>query len=80
MNGEATADREIHPCHCCWCCGALGRRGPIFWGLTLVLLGVVWLLSNLGILPESGWGVAVPLLLIAWGLVIWLGSRETGSA
>ncbi len=79
MNGNATAGQEAHRCHCCCCCGAMGRWGPIFWGLMLVLVGVVWLLSNLGILPENWWGVVFPLLLIAWGIMIWLGSRRTGS-
>ncbi len=53
----------------------MGRWGPIFCGLTLVLLGVGWLLGNLGVLPENWWGVVLPLLLIVWGVLIWVGGR-----
>lgn len=78
MTVDSSARQEAHRCHC-WCCGAMGRWGSVFCGLTLVLLGVAWLLSNLGVLPEDWWGMVLPLLLIAWGVVIWLGSRGSGS-
>ncbi len=56
----------------------MGRRGSVFWGIALVVLGVVWLLSNLGIVPENWWELILPVLLVAWGVAIWLGSRGAG--
>lgn len=46
------------------------RNGGIFWGIILVLLGGLFLLETLGILPASVnvWSVFWPLLLIGMGL------------
>jgi hypothetical protein len=49
------------------------RRGTIFWGSVLILLGVVLLLENLGFLGNINvWGIIWPLLIIALGVwIIW---------
>ncbi len=59
-----------------WGNGTLGL--DLLW--ILVVIGVAWLLSTLGILPENWWGIVLPLLLIVWGVGIWLGGRGTHSA
>lgn len=53
-------------------------RSRYFWPITLILLGVLLLLGNLGLLPGSTWGWIWPLVLIWLGLSLLLGRR--GSA
>jgi hypothetical protein len=50
------------------------RRGSLFWGSILILIGVLLLLDNLNIIP-SFWKLFWPLLLIALGL--WLVLKTT---
>jgi hypothetical protein len=50
------------------------NRGAIFWGGILILLGVLFLLQSMGILNVNIWTLFWPLLLIAWGLWILLGT------
>ncbi|OQA04309.1 MAG: hypothetical protein BWY68_00405 [bacterium ADurb.Bin400] len=40
----------------------------MWFGLILVLLGVLLLLQNLGILPADAWGIFWPVIIIAFGL------------
>ena len=49
------------------------RRGTMFWGGLLVLLGFVFLLDNLGFFGDINiWGLVWPLFLIALGIwIIW---------
>lgn len=42
----------------------------MFLGWLLILIGLIFLLKQLGILSGSAWGVIWPALLIIWGLVI----------
>ena len=42
-------------------------RGSIFWGFILVVLGGLFLLDNLGLLPVRAWALFWPLVLIAAG-------------
>jgi len=48
-------------------------KGRIFWGLVVLLIGILLLLVNLGYLPGiSVWGLIWPLFLIALGgWIIW---------
>jgi cell wall-active antibiotic response 4TMS protein YvqF len=46
------------------------RSPGLFWGGLLVILGVLFLLANLGVLNNLDWNVVWPVLLIALG--IWL--------
>ncbi len=50
------------------------NRGAIFWGFFLVLLGVLFLLQSMGLLWFNVWSVFWPLMLIAWGFWVILGS------
>ena len=46
------------------------RSPSIFWGGLLVIVGVLFLLANLGVLNSLDWNVVWPVLLIALG--VWL--------
>ncbi|MHB0876759.1 MAG: LiaI-LiaF-like domain-containing protein [Anaerolineae bacterium] len=48
------------------------RRSGMFWGGILILLGVLFLLDNLGIFAVSVWSLFWPIILIGVGLwVLW---------
>ncbi len=56
-----------------------GRRGGFAWPLILIALGVIFLLSNMGMLNWNVWDVIWrlwPVLLIAIGLDILFGRRS----
>ncbi|MFM8321237.1 MAG: LiaF transmembrane domain-containing protein [Chloroflexota bacterium] len=55
------------------------RSGTLFWGLFLVLLGGLLLLSNLGIITASLWGLIWPLLMVLLGVWIIFGRRLRGA-
>lgn len=44
------------------------RRSSIFWGMAIIVAGVLLLLSNLNILPVDAWKLIWPLALILLGL------------
>ncbi len=49
-----------------------------FWGLMIVLIGALWLLSNFGLLPGNFWFEIWrlwPLLLVLWGLSLLIGKE-----
>jgi len=48
------------------------RRGGVFWGIVLLLFGVLWLLQSLGfnILGQNFVNIAVPFLIIVGGLYL----------
>ena len=55
------------------------RRGSIFWGSIIVLLGVVLLVDQL--LPGfNAWGVFWPLVLILMGVWFLFGRNLVGSS
>ncbi len=59
------------------------RRSGAFWGGILIVLGLLFLLDNLGIFTVSVWSLLWPLFLIAAGLwVLWgvLFGRQTLTA
>lgn len=43
------------------------RRGVSWFGLTLVALGLLWLLDELGVI-DFAWGIVWPILVIVVGL------------
>ena len=47
----------------------LSRRGGIFWGLVLLIVGVVWLAASLGYVTLK-FEILVPLLVIVAGLYL----------
>lgn len=49
-------------------------RPRLFWPLVLILIGVILLLSNLGLLPGSVWGYFWPLALLALGVSLLAGA------
>ncbi len=52
------------------------RNASAFWAVVLILVGVIFLLSNLGLLPNLGfsvWNLIWPIILIALG--VWFISR-----
>jgi hypothetical protein len=52
------------------------RRPSLFWGGLLVIVGVLFLLANLGFLDNLNWDVVWPVLLI--GLGVWLIAGRIG--
>src|SRR5512136_2772007 len=51
------------------------RRGTLFWGLLLIVFGLVLLLDNLGLLGNIDvWNLLWPFFLIALGAWILLGT------
>lgn len=60
------------------CCGPQGRLGISFCGISLVVIGTLWLLSNLGVFSYDWWDFLLPVLLIGWGLVHLISSRKLG--
>jgi hypothetical protein len=54
-------------------------RGSIFWGFILVVLGGLFLLDNLGLLPVRAWALFWPLLLIAAGALTLYGVMRRGT-
>jgi hypothetical protein len=49
------------------------RRNGVFWGGILILLGLIFLLDNLGIFTVSVWSLFWPIILIAFGLWVLYG-------
>ncbi len=59
------------------------KRRSFFWPVVLIGFGVLLLLSNLGVFPESGWAVLWrfwPVALVALGLDVLIGRRSLGGA
>ncbi|MGC9397188.1 MAG: LiaI-LiaF-like domain-containing protein [Anaerolineae bacterium] len=59
------------------------ERRSLFWPIVLIGIGVLMLLSNLGLFPESGWDVLWrfwPVALVALGLDVLIGRRSLGGA
>lgn len=59
------------------------ERRSFFWPVALIGFGVLLLLSNLGIFPESGWAILWrfwPVALVALGLDVLIGRRSLGGA
>lgn len=60
------------------------RHAPsLFWPMALIGLGVVLLLSNMGLIPATGWAVLWrlwPIGLIALGLDVLIGRRSVAAA
>ncbi len=48
----------------------------MIFGAAVLALGILWLLSNLGIIPGSVWTYFWPILLIIIGLAIIMGRRR----
>lgn len=56
-------------------------RGPgYFWGVVLVLLGLLFLAANTGVLDNVNWNVAWPLILIAFGIFLLVARVRPGGA
>ncbi len=49
-------------------------RGTMFWGAILILLGLLFLLNNLGILAVNVWALLWPIFLVALGIWILFGT------
>lgn len=61
------------------------RRRPrsLFWPIALIGFGVLLLLSNLGLFPDTGWAVLWrfwPVALVALGIDVLIGRRTVGGA
>lgn len=55
------------------------RRNTLFWGLVLILLGIIFLLDNMGVFKNVNiWGIIWPGFLILFGIWILFGHRLRG--
>lgn len=55
------------------------RRNGIFWGSLIILIGILFLLDNLGLLPINAGALIWPLALIMAGIWILLGRSRSRS-
>ena len=49
--------------------GSHGKMVHMLMGLALVVLGVLWWLTNYGTIDSAFWDWLLPLLVILWGLM-----------
>ena len=59
------------------------HRPSLFWPIVLIVSGILFLLSNLGYLPNPSWGLLWrlwPVILIALGLDVLIGRRSLAGA
>lgn len=42
----------------------------MFFGYLLIIIGVIWLLKNLGIFTAATWDIIFPMVIIACGLAV----------
>lgn len=59
------------------------RRRSFFWPIALIGFGALLLLSNMGLLPATGWAILWrlwPIALIALGIDVLIGSRSVAGA
>ena len=59
-----------------------GRRS-LFWPIALITFGILLLLSNMGMIPATGWAILWrfwPVALIALGVDVLIGSRSVAGA
>ena len=61
-------ERQLERVYRASCCGLQSRFGAFVWGSAWVLIGSVFLLSNMGLLPYGWSGIFWPLLIIGIGL------------
>ncbi len=73
---EETGRSQSVQHHYYTCFPPVGPWGVLFCGTALVVIGAAWLSSNLGLISEDWWEVAIPVLLIGWGGAILFGSRS----
>ena len=59
--------KEVHYHHYGSCCRPYGSRAGLFCGGVLLLVGTVWLLTSLNVLPDSLWKLIGPAILVVWG-------------
>lgn len=53
-----------------------GHRAGIFFGILLIILGIIFLLSTFDIFWWFRWGYLWPLVLVAIGLIVIFGVRR----
>jgi hypothetical protein len=62
---------------------ASSRRRSLFWPIALIAFGGLLLLSNLGVIPATGWAVLWrfwPIALVALGIDVLIGRRSVAGA
>lgn len=75
MENTELREREVYYVYG-GCCAPIGRQGVSFWGVALVAIGALALLSNLTFFNLDIGGIVLPGLLLAWGIAILLPRRE----
>ncbi|MBI5413329.1 hypothetical protein HZA42_03220 [Candidatus Peregrinibacteria bacterium] len=51
-------------------CGACSALCHWLLGLTMLAVGIIGLLQQLGVFAKSPWGWTWPVLVIVWGLIV----------
>ncbi len=52
----------------------------LFWGVLIIALGILWLLGNLGMLPNDFWQDIWrlwPIIIVFWGISILFGNKQS---
>jgi len=64
FRNEKESDRKIFYGFC----GFPNKFGVLFCGAVTFLVGSLWLMENLGVIPNDWWEFVLPTILISWGL------------
>jgi phage shock protein C len=78
VDEEPSAGTPVAPLYVPGPAGARNRQDRHIWaGAILILIGLIFLLDNLNILPHFNWGVMWPLLLVLiGGMLLWQRGRS----
>ena len=68
MNPEFRKEKESDRKIIYGFCGIPTPLGALFCGVVIFSIGSLWLMENLGMIPDNWWEYVLPAILISWGL------------
>jgi hypothetical protein len=75
MKTENTNERETHAVYVS-CCAPVDGSGASFWGVLLLVIGFIWLLSSLALVASVGKFI-LPAILITLGVAALWNTRKS---